>query len=160
MLFTAEKHGGTRFVSMQNHLNLIYREEERQTMPLCRAEGVGMIPYSPMARGFLAGDRKKQGGGDTTRANSDTLAAKFYFSDADFAIADRVGELAARRGISRMQVALAWVLSRPGVAAPIVGASQLAHLDEAIDALDVKLTADECTYLEAQYQPHTVVGPL
>jgi 1-deoxyxylulose-5-phosphate synthase len=160
MLFTAEKHGWTKFVSMQNHLNLIYREEEREMMPLCRAEGVGMIPYSPMARGFLAGDRKKQGGGDTTRANSDKLAAKFYFSDADFAIADRVGELATRRGISRMQVALAWVLSRPGVAAPIVGASKLAHLDEAIDALDVTLTADECTYLEQLYQPHTVVGPL
>jgi aryl-alcohol dehydrogenase-like predicted oxidoreductase len=160
MLFTAEKHGWTKFVSMQNHLNLIYREEEREMMPLCRAEGVGMIPYSPMARGFLAGDRKKQGGGDTTRANSDKLAAKFYFSAADFAIADRVGELAARRGISRMQVALAWVLSRPGVAAPIVGASKIPHLDEAIDALDVKLTADESTYLEELYQPRAVVGPL
>src|SRR3954470_18363980 len=160
MLFTAEKHGWTKFVSMQNHLNLIYREEEREMMPLCRAEGVGMIPYSPMARGFLAGDRKKQGGGDTTRANSDKLAAKFYFSAGGFAIADRVGELAARRGISRMQVALAWVLSRPGVAAPIVGASKIPHLDEAIDALDVKLTADESTYLEELYQPRAVVGPL
>jgi aryl-alcohol dehydrogenase (NADP+) len=145
---------------MQNHLNLIYREEEREMLPLCRAEGIGVIPYSPMARGFLAGDRRKQGGGETTRANSDTLAAKFYFAESDFAIADRVGELAKRRGVSRMQIALAWVLSRPGVTAPIVGASKLAHLDEAIDALDVRLTSDECRYLEELYQPHTVVGPL
>jgi aryl-alcohol dehydrogenase (NADP+) len=160
MLAAADQHGWTRFVSMQNHLNLIYREEEREMVPLCRAEGVGVIPYSPMARGFLAGDRKKQGGGETTRAKSDKLAAKFYFADSDFAIADRVGDLATRRGVSRMQIALAWVLSRPGVAAPIVGASKLNHLDEAIDALSVKLTAEECTYLEELYQPHTVVGPL
>ena len=156
----AERNGWTKFVSMQNHVNLIYREEEREMMPLCRAEGVGMIPYSPMARGFLAGDRKKQGGGDTTRANSDKLAAKFYFADTDFAIADRVGELAARKGVSRMKIALAWVLSRPGVAAPIVGASKLPHLDEAIDALEVKLSVEDCTFLEALYQPHPVVGPL
>jgi len=160
MQHAAERHGWTTFVSMQNHLNLIYREEEREMMPLCRAEGIGMIPYSPMARGFLAGDRRKQGGGETTRANSDTLAAKFYFADADFAIADRVGELAARRGVSRMQIALAWVLSRPGVTAPVVGASKLPHLDEAIDALGVTLTAEECGYLEELYQPHAVVGPL
>jgi aryl-alcohol dehydrogenase (NADP+) len=160
MLAVAEQHGWTKFVSMQNHLNLIYREEEREMLPLCRAEGIGVIPYSPMARGFLAGDRRKQGGGETARANSDTLAAKFYFAESDFAIADRVGELAKRRGASRMQIALAWVLARPGVTAPIVGASKLAHLDEAIDALDVLLTADECRYLEELYQPHTVVGPL
>jgi len=160
MLAVAERNGWTKFVSMQNHVNLIYREEEREMMPLCRAEGIGMIPYSPMARGFLAGDRKKQGGGETTRANSDKLAAKFYFADTDFAIADRVGELAARRGVSRMQIALAWLLSRPGVAAPIVGASKLPHLDEAIAALDVKLSAEECTFLEELYRPHPVVGPL
>jgi len=160
MLSVAEKHGWTKFVSMQNHLNLIYREEEREMMPLCRAEGIGLIPYSPMARGFLAGDRKKQGGGETSRANSDKLAAKFYFADCDFAIADRVGEVATRRGVSRMQVALAWVLSRSGVAAPVVGATKLQHLDEAVDALEVKLTAEDCGYLEELYQPHTVVGPL
>ena len=160
MLAVAGANGWTKFVSMQNHLNLVYREEEREMMPLCRAEGIGVIPYSPMARGFLAGDRRKQGGGETTRANSDKLAAKFYFADTDFAIADRVGELATRRGVSRMQIALAWAASRPGVTAPIVGASKLAHLDEAIDALDVRLTADECTYLEELYQPHTVLGPL
>ena len=156
----AEQHGWTKFVSMQNHLNLIYREEEREMIPLCRAEGVGLTPYSPMARGFLAGDRKKQGGGETARANSDKLAAKFYFADSDFAIADRVVEVAKKRGVSRMQIALAWVLSRPGVAAPIVGASKMPHLDEAVEALHVKLSADECTFLEELYQPHRVVGPL
>ena len=160
MLHAAERHGWTRFVSMQNHLNLIYREEEREMLPLCRAEGVGVVPYSPMARGFLAGDRKKGGSGETTRAKSDKLASKFYFADTDFAIADRVGEVSSRRGVSRMQIALAWVLSRPGVTAPIVGASKLEHLDQAIDALNVKLTAEECAYLEELYQPHTVVGPL
>jgi 1-deoxyxylulose-5-phosphate synthase len=160
MLYTADANGWTRFISMQNHLNLIYREEEREMLPLCRAEGIGLIPYSPMARGFLAGDRKKGGGGDTTRANSDTLAARFYYEDLDFAIADRVGEVAKRRGVSRMQIALAWVLSRPGVAAPIVGATKLPHLDEAIAALSVKLTPEEGTFLEELYQPQPVIGPL
>jgi 1-deoxyxylulose-5-phosphate synthase len=160
MLYTADANGWTRFISMQNHLNLIYREEEREMLPLCRAEGIGLIPYSPMARGFLAGDRKKGGGGDTARANSDTLAARFYYEDLDFAIADRVGEVAKRRGVSRMQIALAWVLSRPGVAAPIVGATKLPHLDEAIAALSVKLTPEEGTFLEELYQPQPVIGPL
>jgi aryl-alcohol dehydrogenase (NADP+) len=160
MLAVSEARGWSRFVSMQNHYNLVYREEEREMLPLCRAEGIGVIPYSPLARGFLAGDRKKGGGGDTVRANSDKLASAFYFADADFAIADRVGDLASARGVSRMQVALAWMLSRPGVTAPIVGASKLSHLDEAIDTLDVKLTPEECVFLEAIYQPHPVVGPL
>ncbi len=160
MLAIAEQNGWTKFVSMQNHLNLVYREEEREMIPLCRAEGIGLTPYSPMARGFLAGDRQKKGGGETTRANSDKLASKFYFADTDFAIADRAAEVAKKRGISRMQVALAWVLSRPGVTSPIVGASKLPHLDEAVDALALKLSAEECTYLEELYQPHRVVGPL
>src|SRR5262245_32614238 len=160
MLAVSEANGWARFASMQNHYNLVYREEEREMMPLCRAEGIGVIPYSPLARGFLAGDRKKGGGGDTTRANSDKLAARFYYEELDFAIADRVGEVAKRRGVSRMQIALAWVLSRPGVAAPIVGASKLQHLDEAIAALAVRLTPDECTFLEELYQPQPVVGPL
>jgi aryl-alcohol dehydrogenase-like predicted oxidoreductase len=160
MLATSLANGWARFVSMQNHYNLVYREEEREMLPLCRAEGVGVIPYSPLARGFLAGDRKKGGGGDTVRANSDKLAAKFYFADTDFTIADRVGDIAKQRGVSRMQVALAWMLSRRDVTAPIVGASRPAHLDEAVDALDLALTPEECASLEAPYQPHAVVGPL
>ena len=158
MLATSDAHGWARFVSMQNHYNLVYREEEREMMPLCREEGIGVVPYSPLARGFLAGDRKPGGGGDTVRANSDKLASRFYFADADFAIADRVGETAKRRGVSRMQIA--WMLSRPGVTSPIIGASKLAHLDEAVDALEVQLTAEECAHLEESYQPHPVVGPL
>ena len=160
MLATSDAHGWARFVSMQNHYNLVYREEEREMMPLCREEGIGVVPYSPLARGFLAGDRKPGGGGDTVRANSDKLASRFYFADADFAIADRVGETAKRRGVSRMQIALAWMLSRPGVTSPIIGASKLTHLDEAVDALEVQLTAEECAHLEESYQPHPVVGPL
>jgi aryl-alcohol dehydrogenase (NADP+) len=160
MLAVAEAHGWTRFVSMQNHYNLIYREEEREMLPLCRAEGIGVIPYSPLARGFLAGDRKKGGGGDTVRANSDKLAARFYFAEHDFTIADRVGEIARRRGVSRMQVALAWVLSRPGVTAPIIGASKLSHLDEAVAALQIDLSAEESALLEDQYHPRAIVGPL
>ncbi len=160
MLALSDARGWARFVSMQNHYNLVYREEEREMMPLCRAEGVGVIPYSPLARGFLAGDRKKSGGGDTVRANSDKLADRFYFADSDFVIVDRVGELAARRGVSRMQIALAWTASRPGVTAPIIGASKLSHLDEAIDALGITLTPEECLFLEERYQPHPVVGPL
>ena len=160
MLAASDAHGWARFVSMQNHYNLVYREEEREMMPLCREEGVGVIPYSPLARGFLAGDRKPGGGGDTVRANSDKLASRFYFADTDFAIADRVGDTAERRGVSRMQVALAWMLSRPGVTSPIIGASKLIHLDEAVDALEVQLTAEECATLEESYQPHPVVGPL
>src|SRR3954470_11830323 len=160
MLATSDAHGWARFVSMQNHYNLVYREEEREMMPLCREEGIGVIPYSPLARGFLAGDRKPGGGGATVRANSDKLAGRFYFADTDFTIADRVGDIAARRGVSRMQVALAWMLSRPGVTAPIVGASRLAHLDEAVDALGLALTPEECAALETPYQPHAVVGPL
>jgi aryl-alcohol dehydrogenase-like predicted oxidoreductase len=160
MLATSDAHGWARFVSMQNHYNLVYREEEREMMPLCREEGIGVIPYSPLARGFLAGDRKRGGGGDTVRANSDKLASRFYFADADFAIADRVRDTAKRRGVSRMQIALAWMLSRPGVTSPIIGASKLTHLDEAVDALEVQLTVEECANLEESYQPHPVVGPL
>jgi aryl-alcohol dehydrogenase (NADP+) len=160
MLATSDAHGWARFVSMQNHYNLVYREEEREMIPLCREEGIGVIPYSPLARGFLAGDRKPGGGGDTVRANSDKLASRFYFADADFAIADRVGDTAKQRGVSRMQIALAWMLSRPGVTAPIIGASKLTHLDEAVDALEVQLTVEECANLEESYQPHPVVGPL
>ena len=117
MLATSDAHGWARFVSMQNHYNLVYREEEREMMPLCREEGIGVVPYSPLARGFLAGDRKPGGGGDTVRANSDKLASRFYFADADFAIADRVGETAKRRGVSRMHA----MCSRPAVNVRLCG---------------------------------------
>jgi len=158
MLHTADAHGWTRFVSMQNHYNLIYREEEREMLPLCRAEGVGVIPWSPLARGFLAGNRRTFDRGETVRAKTDEFAHQMYYTDADFAVAERTAGLASRRGVSAAQVALAWLLAKPGVAAPIVGASKPAHLDEAVAALAIRLDADEITSLEEPYQPHHVLG--
>ncbi|MEZ5926025.1 MAG: aldo/keto reductase [Hyphomicrobiaceae bacterium] len=157
MLHTADRMGLARFVSMQNHLNLVYREEEREMMPLCREEGVGLIPYSPLARGFLAGNRR-QGRlgeqGDTARARTDQFADKYYFAENDFAIVDRVSEIARERGASNSQVALAWVLRQPGVAAPIVGTSRMEQLDEAISAMSLELNDAEVARLEEPYRPH------
>ena len=158
MLYVADRHGWTRFVTMQNHYNLVYREEEREMLPLCREEGIGVIPWSPLARGFLAGNRRKEGFGDTPRAKTDDFAHELYFTDPDFVVADRVGEVAARRGVKPAQVALAWVLAQPGVTAPIVGASKMGQLDEAVEALQIRLSADDCAFLEAPYQPHPVLG--
>jgi aryl-alcohol dehydrogenase (NADP+) len=158
MLAVADAHGWTRFVSMQNHYNLVYREEEREMLPLCREEGIGVIPWSPLARGFLAGNRRGAERGDTVRARTDDFAHKLYYAESDFTIADRVAELAARRGLKPTQIALAWLLAKPGVTAPIIGASRLPHLDEALAALDVRLDAGELQFLEAPYQPHAVLG--
>jgi len=155
MLYVADAHGWTRFVSMQNHYNLVYREEEREMLPLCREEGIGVIPWSPLARGFLAGNRRQ---GETARAKSDDYARALYYSDSDFAVADRCVELAARRGVKPTQIALAWLLAQPGVTAPIVGASKLPQLDDHVGALSVRLTPEECTFLEERYEPHRVLG--
>src|SRR5713226_2021758 len=125
MLYVADAHGWTRFVSMQNHYNLVYREEEREMLPLCREEGIGVIPWSPRARGFLAGNRRKTDKGDTVRAKTDEFAHQLYYRDADFVIAQRVVELAGRRRVKPAQIALAWLLAQPGVTAPIIGASKL-----------------------------------
>lgn len=157
MLHAADRLGLTRFVSMQNHLNLAYREEEREMIPLCRDEGVGLIPYSPLARGFLAGGRRpgKLGEqGETMRAKTDDIADRYYFADNDFAVAARVEEVAKERGVKPAQVALAWVLKQPGVAAPIIGASRPQQLDEAVAALDITLSEEELKRLEEPYQPH------
>ena len=162
MLSTADRRGWTRFVSMQNHYNLVYREEEREMLPLCREEGIGVIPWSPLARGFLAGNRRKNDPkgdrGETARAHTDTFAHNLYYSDADFAVADRVVQLATRLGVKPTQVALAWLLSKPAVTAPIVGASKLSHLDDAVGALNVRLSADDIAFVEEPYQPHRVLG--
>jgi aryl-alcohol dehydrogenase (NADP+) len=158
MLRTSDAHGWTRFVSMQNHYNLVYREEEREMMPLCREEGIGVIPWSPLARGFLAGNRRREDRGETIRAKTDGFAHDLYYADSDFTIADRLGEVAARRGVKPAQLALAWLLAKPGVTAPIVGASKLTHLDEAVAALAIRLDADEIGLLEAPYQPHAILG--
>lgn len=154
----AEVNGWTKFVSMQNHYNLVYREEEREMIPLCVDSGVGLIPWSPMARGFFAGDRKRGGGGETTRSNSDPFSNQLYFREEDFKVAERVQEIAKERGMSASQIALSWVLSKAFIAAPIIGSSKEAHLDEAIEALEIKLSEDEIGRLEEFYQPHPVLG--
>jgi 1-deoxyxylulose-5-phosphate synthase len=156
-LYAADLHSWTRFVSMQNHYNLIYREEEREMIPLCIDQGVGLIPWSPLARGFLAGNRDKQGG-QTTRAKTDDFAKQLYYRDDDFAVAERVGEIAKKRCVPNVQIALAWLLAKPGITAPIVGASKPHHLDDAIAALSVKLTGEETNQLEEPYKPHRILG--
>ena len=158
MLHTADAHGWTRFVSMQNHYNLVYREEEREMMPLCREQGIGVIPWSPLARGFLAGNRRQPERDETVRAKTDEFAHKMYYADSDFAIADRVAELAKRRGVAPAQMALAWLLAKPGVTSPIVGASKLPQLEDAVAAIDLRLDAAEMTFLEELYQPHRILG--
>jgi len=157
-LSTASAMGKTKFVSMQNHYNLVYREEEREMMPLCRAEGIGVIPWSPLARGFLAGNRRRQDKGETTRAKSDEFAHRLYYNDSDFKVVDRVSEIAAKRGVPHAQVALAWLLAQPGVTSPIVGASKPNHLDDAIAATELKLSEDEIKALKEPYTPHAVLG--
>ncbi len=158
MQHAADLHGWTRFVAMQNHYNLVYREEEREMIPLCIADGVGLIPWSPLARGFLAGNRTADRSGDTSRARTDAFAHDLYFRPEDFTIVERVGEIAKQRGVSNAQIALAWMLHKPGITAPIIGASKMYQLDEAIAALEIKLSADEMAALEAPYQPHPVLG--
>ena len=156
--YTAQSHGWTRFVSMQNHYNLIYREEEREMIPLCLDQGVGLIPWSPMARGFFAGDRKPGGGGETVRAKSDPFGKSLYFRDEDFTVADRAWEVAKERGVSGSQIALAWMLNKPHITAPIIGTTKMEHLDQAIAALDIELSKEEMTRLEEPYTPHPVLG--
>ena len=154
----AERHGWTRFASMQNHYNLIYREEEREMIPLCADQGVAVLPYSPLARGVLAGNRGRQGERRTTRAGDDPLSDERYRSPGDFDVVDRLAEVASARGAPPTQVALAWLLSRPAVTAPIVGATRLGHIGDALAAVDLTLTDEETRRLEEPYLPHPVLG--
>ena len=154
----AERHGGTRFASMQNHYNLIYREEEREMIPLCADQGVAVLPYSPLARGVLTGNRGRQGERRTARAGDDPLSDERYNSPSDFDVVDRLGEVAAARGAPPAQVALAWLLSRPAVTAPIVGATRLGHISDALAAVQLTLTEEEVHRLEEPYLPHRVLG--
>ena len=158
MLHTADDRGWTRFVSMQNHYNLIYREEEREMIPFCLDEGIGVIPWSPLARGFLSGNRTREAHAPTTRSQNDDYAQQMYYADADFDVVDRVVELARRRDTKPAQIALAWLLHRPGVTAPIVGATKMEHLDQALAALDVSLDSEEMRFLEEPYRPHAILG--
>lgn len=157
-LYRADALDKTRFVSMQNHYNLVYREEEREMIPLCAEEGIAVIPWSPLARGFLAGNRRREDRGETKRAKSDEFAHMLYYQDSDFDVVEKVSEIAARRGVSNAQVALAWLLHRKGVTAPIVGASKPHHLDDAIAAASLKLDEAEMKALSAPYRPHRVLG--
>ena len=153
----ADVHGWTKFVSMQNHYNLIYREEEREMIPQCVDQGVAVIPWSPLARGILAGSRTRAGENRTTRSGTDPLLDAWYGA-ADFDVVDRVGEVAAERGVPQAQVALAWLMHRPGVTAPIVGATKLGHLEDALAAEELELSEKEMGRLEEPYVPHHVVG--
>jgi 1-deoxyxylulose-5-phosphate synthase len=153
----AQRVAPTPFVSMQNHYNLVYREEEREMIPLCLDHGIGVIPYSPLARGLLTGSRERTGPTRTARSQSDPLADEMY-NEGDFDVVDAVRAVAADRGVPPARVALAWLLGRPGVTAPIVGATKLAHLDDAVAAVGLALTQDESTCLEAPYRPHPVLG--
>ena len=157
-LSVSERNGWARFVSMQNHYNLVYREEEREMIPLCLDQGLGVIPWSPLARGMLTGSRVQGQGPATPRAGGDDYAVKLYDAPSDWDVVDAVRRVAAGRGVAMAEVALAWLLGKPGVTAPIVGASKLEHLDAAVRALDLALSADEVAQLEAPYRPHAVRG--
>jgi aryl-alcohol dehydrogenase-like predicted oxidoreductase len=156
-LSTCERNGWARFISMQNHYNLVYREEEREMIPLCLEEGIGVIPWSPLARGRLARTTSSPATG-TTRADSDTYAVDLYDSPSDSNVIDAGRQVAAQLGVAPSEVALAWLLQRPGVAAPIVGATKIEHLESAVRALDVALSPEQLQALEEPYQPHPVRG--
>jgi 1-deoxyxylulose-5-phosphate synthase len=156
-LYTADLHGWTRFVSMQPHYNLVYREEEREMLPFCQDQKIAVIPWSPLARGILTSKRVKDGN-ETIRAQTDSIGKRLYTRDDDFATANRVSDVAEARGIPMAQVALAWMLSKPVITSPIIGATKMHHLDDAVAALSVNLSADEIEQLEESYQPHPVVG--
>jgi len=157
-LQASERNGWARFVSMQNHYNLVYREEEREMIPLCRDQGVGLIPWSPLARGFLAGNRTRDKSGSTVRARTDDFAQQLYYQPDDFTVAERVQEVAREHNRKPTQIALAWLLTRPAMTAPIIGASKTEHLDDAVAALEVKLSTDDIKRLEEPYRPHPVLG--
>lgn len=157
-LYLADLRGWTRFVSMQNHYNLVYREEEREMNKLCLEEGVGLIPWSPLARGFLAGNRTADKSGPTKRAKSDDYAHSMYYRESDFGVLAALEDLAGKKSVTPAQLALAWLLHKPGVVAPIIGATKMAHLEQAVAALEIDLTPEEVSQLEAAYLPHPVLG--
>ena len=158
LVYTQRRLGLTEFVSMQNHYNLIYREEEREMNPFCRAEGIGLIPWSPLARGFLAGNRKRGRKDATLREQHDQYGHELYYTDADYDVAEQVVQVASRKGVRPIQVALAWILQQPGVTAPILSVTRREQLDELIAGVGVTLTAEEGQELERPYRPHPVLG--
>lgn len=157
LLYTADKLNVARMVLMQNHYNVVYREEEREMMPLCVEEGVAVTPYSPLARGFVAGNRRPEDFGDTLRAQVDEYSKGLYFKPADFAVVERIAEVAGKRGVSNARVALAWVLAQPGVSSVVIGATKMAQLEDLVEAVDLKLEPEELALLEELYEPHKVL---
>ena len=158
MLATSEKLRLAKFVTMQNYYNLVYREEEREMLPLCRAEGVGLIPFSPLARGFVVGNRRKEDWGETVRAKTDDYSRGQFYRPQDFAVVDRITQVAQNRGVSNAQIALAWVLQQPGITAPIIGASKLQHLDDAVAAQSIHLDAEELKLLTELYETRPILS--
>ena len=159
MQYTADLHGFTRFATMQNHYNIVYREEEREMIPYCIDEGIGVIPWSPLARGFVAGNRSRtEKSGETRRAQTDDYAQKMYYEPSDYEVVDRITEIAKQRGVSNAQIALAWILHQPGITAPIIGASKLEHLEELVKAVDLELSEEEIKRLNEPYKPHPALG--
>ena len=157
-LHLSDRYGWSRFISMQNHYNLVYREEEREMLPLCLHEGIAVLPWSPLARGLLAGTRKRKNGAATLRAQTDEYARRLYYEDHDFRVADCAAEVARQRGVKPAQIAMAWLLSRPGVTAPVLGATRLQHVEEAVASFGITLEAAEIERLESCYKPHPVLG--
>ena len=158
LIYTQRMHDWTEFISMQNHYNLIYREEEREMNPFCLAEGIGLIPWSPLARGFLAGNRQRGRRDATLRERHDQYGHGLYYTDADYDVADAVVDVARSKGVLPIQIALAWILHKPGVTAPIVSVTRREQLDELVEGMSVRLTPDEVKRLEEPYQPHPVLG--
>jgi aryl-alcohol dehydrogenase (NADP+) len=156
--YTADLHGWTRFSAMQNHMNAVYREEEREMLPLCLDQGVGVIPWSPLARGFLAGNRRPDAADPTRRAKSDDFAKAMYYASEDFEVVDAVIAIAAEKEVSPAQLALAWLLHKPGVTSPIIGATKMYQLEEAAAAVEIALTNEEIERIEKPYKPHSILG--
>lgn len=156
-LYTSDLLGWTRFVSMQPHYNLVYREEEREMIPLCLDQKVAIIPWSPLARGLLTARRVK-GGDETIRAKTDSFGKRLYTREDDFAISDQVAKIAEKRGVPMAQIALAWILSKPGITAPIIGATKINHLEDAAASVSILLSPEEIQLLESAYQPHPILG--
>jgi len=158
MLYKADEMGLSRFAAMQNHYNLVYREEEREMLPLCREEGIAVVPWSPLARGFVMGNRSREDHGETLRAKTDAYAHGLYYQPSDFDVVDRITQVARARGVSNAQIALAWILHQPGVTAPVIGASKMKHLDDAVAAAQLKLDEAELKALAEPYRPHGILG--
>ena len=158
MLYKADEMGVSRFAVMQDHYNLVYREEEREMLPLCRDEGIGIVPWSALARGFVMGDRNRAARGETVRAKTDTYAHGLYGEPSDFEVVDRITQVAQARGVNNAQVALAWVLQQPGVTSALIGASKMRHLDDAVAATGLRLDDAELKSLAEPYQPHRILG--